>query len=46
MRNLTNLLLNYIFFVYSPMLTKFQGDQTLIVMLLINFLNLSFCNLK
>ena len=28
------------------MLTKFQGDQILIVMSSINCLNLSFCNLK
>ena len=28
------------------MLTKFQGDQRLIVMSSINYLNSSFCNLK
>ena len=42
---LTNPPLDYIIFIYSPY-AKFQGDQRLIAMSLINCLNSNFCSLK
>ena len=46
MQILTNLLLDYIIFVYSSWLQNFRDNKKLIAMSSINCLNSNFCSLK